>query len=210
MALSGDKVLLGLMLGAGEDTRASSDFLRELKARGLCDPILTAADGAPGLTRAVDECLPRSLRQRCMAHKMRNLESKVPPECRLEVKGAALEAYHPPSPKVADMMAAEVRQVYAASLPSAVKCFENDFTACVAYLQPLVAHRRPTRTTNLLERLLLEERRHTKTIPHAFGERVVLKLMFASRDRTSRSWLRVAVTHFTRQQLEAIRTNLHR
>ena len=36
------------------------------------------------------------------------------------------------------------------------------------------------RTTNLLERLFLEERQRTKVIPHAFGERPVLKLMYAA------------------------------
>jgi hypothetical protein len=33
---------------------------------------------------------------------------------------------------------------------------------------------------NLLERLFGEERRRTKVIPHAFGERAVLKLMYAA------------------------------
>lgn len=210
ITLAGAKVLLGLMPGTKEDTRAASDFIRDLKARGLRDPILTATDGAPGLIRAVEECLPRSLRQRCLAHKMRNLESKVPAECWREVKGAALAAYHAPSPKVADMMAAEFRHAYAASLPSAVKGFDDDFAACVAYLQLPVAHRRATRTTNLLERLFLEERRRTKTIPHAFGERAVLKLMFASLDRASRTWQRVTITDFERRQLETIRENIHR
>jgi hypothetical protein len=36
------------------------------------------------------------------------------------------------------------------------------------------------RTTNLLERLFLEERRRTKIIPHAFGERPVSKRMYAA------------------------------
>jgi hypothetical protein len=42
---------------------------------------------------------------------------------------------------------------------------------------------RRTRTTNLLERLFLEERRRLKIIPNAFGEKPVLKLMFAAMTR---------------------------
>jgi transposase-like protein len=206
----GHKVLLGLMPGTKEDTSAASDFIRDLKARGMKDPILASTDGAPGLIRAVEECLPRTLRQRCLAHKMRNLESKVPAELWREVKGAALAAYHAPSPKVAEMMAAEFRKAYAHSLPSAVKCFDDDFAACIAYLKVPVAHRRATRTTNLLERLFLEERRRTKTIPHAFGERAVLKLMYAALDRASRSWQRVAITDFERKQLETLREEINR
>jgi len=40
-------------------------------------------------------------------------------------------------------------------------------------------HRKVIRTTNLLERLFLEERGRTKLIQHAFGERSVMKLMHA-------------------------------
>ena len=34
-----------------------------------------------------------------------------------------------------------------------------------------ITHRRALRTTNLLERLFLEERRRLKIIPNAFGEK---------------------------------------
>ena len=44
------------------------------------------------------------------------------------------------------------------------------------------------RTTNLLERLFLEERHRTKIIPHAFGERLVLKLMWAAVIRAADWW----------------------
>jgi hypothetical protein len=41
----------------------------------------------------------------------------------------------------------------------------------------------PARTTDLLERLFVEERRRPKIIPDTFGERPVLKLMFGSAKR---------------------------
>jgi transposase-like protein len=65
---SGHKVLLGLTPGTKEDTPSCRDFLRDLTARGLLDPILVITEGAPGLIGAVEEVFPRSLRQRCLAH----------------------------------------------------------------------------------------------------------------------------------------------
>jgi putative transposase len=50
---SGHKVLLGLAPGTKEDTASCRDFLRDLKARGLVDPILGATDGAPGLSAII-------------------------------------------------------------------------------------------------------------------------------------------------------------
>ena len=38
-------------------------------------------------------------------------------------------------------------------------CFMDDFEACIAHLRLPISHRRATRTTNLLERLFVEERR---------------------------------------------------
>jgi hypothetical protein len=41
------------------------------------DPILLASGGPPGIIRTIEECFPRSARQRCLAHRMRNLAVKV-------------------------------------------------------------------------------------------------------------------------------------
>ena len=71
-----------------------------------------------------------------------------------------------------------------------------------------IAHRRAIRTTNLLERLFGEERRRTKVIPHAFGERAVLKLMYASLLRASQSWRRVVISDFELRQIDDLRTEL--
>ena len=43
-----------------------------------------------------------------------------------------------------------------------------------------ITHRRAIRTTNLLERLFVEERWRLKIIPSACGEKAVLKLMFGA------------------------------
>ena len=206
----GAKVLLGLQPGTKEDTASCRDFLRDRKARNLNDPLLVATDGAPGLIRAVEEVFPRSLRQRCLAHKMRNLEAKVPGEIWRAVKGAAYAAYQAGSPKLAQMAKEDFVVQYERDYPSATACFLDDFEACVSYLQLPMAHRRATRTTNLLERLFLEERRRTKTIPHAFGERAVLKLMYAALIRASDSWRGVMITEFEVKQLDQLREHLNR
>jgi len=64
--------------------------------------------------------------------------------------------------------------------------------------------------TNLLERLFGEERRRTKVIPHAFGERAVLKLMYAALIRAAERWRGLRMTEFERRELIAIRNELDR
>lgn len=205
---NGAKVLLGLSPGSKEDTVSCREFLRDLKARGLVDPLLAVTDGAPGLIRGVEEVLPRSLRQRCLAHKVRNLEAKVPAERWREVKGHALAAYQAASPVMARLVCDEFVKRFERELPSATACFLDDFEACIAHLRLPIAHRRVARTTNLLERLFGEERRRTKVIPHAFGERAVLKLMYAALVRAAQTWRRVVLSEFELRQLETLREEL--
>jgi len=78
ITLEGQKVLLHPSPGTKEDTESCRAFFQDLKRRGLGDPRFVATDGAPGLIRAVEECFPRSVRGRCLAHRMRNLQSKIP------------------------------------------------------------------------------------------------------------------------------------
>ena len=97
---------------------------------------------------------------------------------------------------------------YERELPAVVQCFRDDFDACIALLRFPLRHRRVVRTTNLLERLFLEERRRTKIIPHAFGERPVLKLMYAAVIRAADRWRGLTVGEFEQRQLRAIREEL--
>ena len=92
--------------------------------------------------------------------------------------------------------------------PSATACFGDDFEACIAHLRMPITHRRAIRTTNLLERLFVEERRRLKTIPNAFGEKAVLKLMFGAVIRAAERWRAIRVSELERRQMCAVREEL--
>src|SRR5205085_1599447 len=80
--------------------------------------------------------------------------------------------------------------------------------------KPIPAEREGTAilipVTNLLERLFGEERRRTKVIPHAFGDRAVLKLMYAALIRAAERWRGIKITEFEQRQLKAIRDEIDR
>jgi putative transposase len=204
----GKKALLHLAPGTKEDTASCREFFHDMRRRGLPDPLLVVSDGAPGIIRAIEECFPRALRQRCLAHKMRNLASKVPEHLWPEFKAHAAACYQAASPALARVLGDDIRTTYSGELPSAVACLEDDFEACIAHLKFPLGHRRAIRTTNLLERLFGEERRRTKVIPHAFGERAVLKLMYAALIRAAERWRGIRTTEFEQRQLRAIRQQI--
>jgi transposase-like protein len=204
----GRKVLLHLALGNKESYENWLGFLRDMLRRGLQAPVQTTTDGSPALIRAVEEVFPRSLRQRCLAHKTRNVLDKVPDSVRAEVKGMIQASYYAPNQEVASMIAAEVLDAYQDRYPAAMRSFQDDWEACIAYLRCPAVHHKRIRTTNLLERSFLEERRRTKVIPRFFTEKSCIKLVFATLWRASQRWQGVKLSELERQQLKLLRREL--
>jgi putative transposase len=202
------KAMLHLALGNKESYQNWLEFLGDMVRRGLQTPVQVTTDGAPGLMRAVEEVFPNSLRQRCLAHKTRNVTDKVPDSVRAEIKNAVRAAYYAPNHEVADMIAADVLKTYQSTYPAAMRSFQDDWEACIAYLRCPAAHHKRIRTTNLLERSFLEERRRTRTIPRFFTEKSCLKLVFATLWRASQRWQGVKMTEIERQQLKLLRREL--
>ncbi len=82
-------------LGMRESFEDWQSFGRDLISRGLGAPMLIVADGAPGLTKAIEQSWPASDRQRCCVHRARNLYSKLPDRERERVKHAYRQALRP-------------------------------------------------------------------------------------------------------------------
>ena len=209
LTFEGKKVLLHLMSGSKEDHETVSAFFQDMRGRGLGDPLLVVCDGAAGIIKAIETCFPRSARQRCLFHRMSNLAAKISREDAWPDFGErARAAYQAPSRAIARDLARSLSKDFEREFPTAVSCFRDDFEACIAHLRMPVRHRKAIRTTNLLERLFGEERRRMKVIPNAWGERPVLKLMFAAMTRASQKWRPIGITGFERRQMTAVRKEL--
>src|SRR5512139_2144867 len=204
----GSRVLLHLTLGNKESYENWKDLLRDLVKRGLKVPLVVTSDGAPGLIRAIEQMWPRSLRQRCLVHKIRNIVNKLPSEAIPEVKAHLRSVFEAPTYEVGRKRAQEVLEKYQDLYPSAMKAFAEDLEACLSHLRCPVAHRRVIRTTNLLERTFEEEKRRSKVIPRFFDEKSCLKLAFATLIRVSQRWRRIRISAFELGQIDRLRREL--
>jgi len=196
------------VLGTTESYEACLELFRDLTRRGLPTPLSVTSDGAPGLLRAIEEAFPRSLRIRCWAHKMRNVLDKVPESAREEVKAHLQAVRDAPTPEAGEQAAAKVLERFGQEYPSAMRSFSTDLEASLAHLRLPIAHRKYVRTTNLIERSFVEERRRTKTIPYFTTEKSCLKLVFATLWRASERWQRVRITELERKQLDVLARDL--
>ena len=163
-------------------------------------PLLVISDGAAGLINAAETALPRSLRQRCLIHRCRNVLAKVPAEAQRELRDAywatfdtedLIAAGLQPGP---GLVAAVQRRIdafaekYGRAYPAAVKCLLTDRDQLTSYLPFPVEHHRRIRHSNFIERTFGETRRRVKVIGRLPGEASCLNLVWAVLDRASRGW----------------------
>jgi transposase-like protein len=204
----GKPVFVALAPGGSESTDAWADFLDELKGRGLTPPLLVISDGAAGLIGAAETSLARSLRQRCLIHRARNLLAKVPEHAQGEVKAAYWAVFDTgqltqgedalrPGPELVAAVQARVdafAETYQATYPAAVKCLLTDREQLTSYLRFPLEHHRRIRHSNFIERTFGETRRRVKVIGRLPGEASCLSLVWAVLDRASRGWRGLTMT----------------
>ena len=185
---NGGKVLLDMTTGNSESYETSIDFLRGMVKRGLRTPLTITTDGARGLIKAIEVMWPKSKRIRCWFHKMQNLQAKVPPPAWNEFKALVQDVRDAPNFEEGKERMASIVEKYADQFPEACRCLKDDAEASLNHLYLPVRHRQYVRTTNLVERSFVEERRRTKTIPHLWDEKSLIKLVFATLIRVSDRW----------------------
>ena len=204
----GRKVLLSIRHGNKESYDNCLEIFRDLKKRGMNDPVLGTTDGAPGMTKAFREVFHKTLRQRCLFHKKGNILSKVPSTVISEMKIDLNAVYYAPDQKTALRNAEEFRRKYQSKYLSAVECFDDDLAACIQHLRCPAKHRKHITTTNLVERSFGEENRRSKVIPRFFTEKSGLKLVYATLIRVAMKWNALKFTFDEQSQILALRDHL--
>ena len=190
----GRKVLLHIEAAQSESEDSWTAFFQGMLNRGLRQPLAVMSDGHKGLKNAITRTFPQAKRQRCIAHKLRNILNKVPRQAQAEVKSYVKMAYYAADRDTAEYMAGQVIEKYSDLYPSMVRCFQEDLDACLTHLDFPEGHRKHIRTTNLIERSFVEEKRRTKIIPQHQNEKGAMKLVYGTLIRSAARWQRVTMS----------------
>jgi putative transposase len=204
----GRKVLLSLSTPKSESYESCLEVLRGLAKRGMQPPVTITTDGAVGLTKAIDAVWPKSLRIRCWFHKMQNLQQKIPAHLWPEVKALLVDMRDAPTPEKAEKRREAIVAQYQRELPEACRCLLDDAAASLNHLAVPQRHQQYVRTSNLVERAFVEERRRTKVIPHLWGEQSLVNLVFGVLIRVSDRWGKKCFSELEQQQIRRLRGKL--
>jgi putative transposase len=165
VAQSGYREILAVSEGAKEDTASWTNFLREMKQRGLKGVELFVSDKCLGLVENLADFFPEAKWQRCVVHFYRNVWTAVPTGKVKEV-AAMLKAIHAQEDaKAAKEKALQVvEKLRAMRLAKAAEIVENGIDETLSYYAMPPEHWRCLRTNNPLERLMREIRRRTRVV----------------------------------------------
>ena len=165
VAQSGYREILAVSEGAREDKASWTQFLRELKDRGLKGVELFVSDKCLGLVDNLAEFYPEAKWQRCIVHFYHNVWTAVPTG-KVKAVAAMLKAIHAQedaqsAKEKARQVAIKLREM---RLARAAEIVEAGIDETLSYYSMPSEHWRCLRTNNPLERLMREIRRRTRVV----------------------------------------------
>jgi putative transposase len=166
----------------GESQNAWEGFLNDLYRRGLMGSKteLIITDGGPGLHAALEVSYPRISKQRCWAHKVRNVLDKVKKRDQEKIKKMMNKIWGAANRQKATQaywkLAHEWRSIY----PGAVTCLEKDLDDLLAFYSIADSNLwKKIRTTNLIERAFREVKRRTRPMGVFTNKESMERIVFA-------------------------------
>jgi transposase-like protein len=176
----------------GESQVAWEVFLTRLKDRGLNgkEAHLAILDGNKGSWNALDLVFPGLPRQRCWAHKLRNVINHVPRKLQKPCCSAAAKIYCASSYGKALKAFKRWKAVWKPIVPEAVKCLELDLEALLVFYRVVPKELWvKVRTTNIIERIFREVRRRTRPMSCFQNTESVERIIYAIFYRQNVLWM---------------------
>jgi transposase-like protein len=195
----GQRELVSFRQASSESEAQWLAFLQDLYNRGLEGKRLrlVTTDGCPGLHNALEVVYPYAPRQRCWAHKLRNVASRLRRKdkepCLDEAKGIYLS--HTRREGVARYR--EWASRWQEIAPDAVACLGKDLEELLPFLDCPRSHWKKVRTTNAIERTFREVRRRTRPMSCFQNPASVDRIVYGVISHLNKNWKARPLPQFT-------------
>ena len=195
----GTRQLISFRQAPSESEAQWQALLDDLRQRGLEGKALEliTTDGCTGLHQALGTVYPYVKRQRCWAHKLRNVAAKLKRRYQKECLAGAKTIYQAETRRDAigcfRLWATDWRTLE----PAAVDCLEKDLDELLTFLDCPREHWRKIRTTNVIERAFREIRRRTRPMSCFQNPQSVDRIIYGVIAHLNKSWKERPLLQFT-------------
>jgi putative transposase len=197
--VDGRRELIDFTVANAESEKKWWRFLNDLYRRGLTGEALglVITDGNKGLENAVDLVWPFVKRQRCWAHKLRNvanyLKKKYVDRCIKDAK----TIYDAKNRKEAERAYGKWEKKWASVAPKAVRCIEKDLEELLNFYSCPKEIWVKVRTTNVIERAFREVRRRTRPMSCFNNVQSIERIVYAMLSHLNEQWGKKPLNEFT-------------
>ncbi len=188
--LDGRRELIDFLVTNHESEKHWEGFLNNLYGRGLTGDALglVATDGNRGLENAVDTVYPHAKRQRCWAHKLRNVSDKLRKRDQEKCIKEARNIYSANSRSEAIQEHRSWAKRWKPVEPDAVKCLERDMEELLNFYSCPKEMWIKLRTTNVIERAFREVRRRTRPMTCFNNSQSIERIVYAVLNHLNSQW----------------------
>jgi transposase-like protein len=167
ICFDGRREVIDFRLAKSESESEWEAFLENLYKRGIkgAKLELITVDGGGGLNAAQADVYPEVARQRCWAHKLRNVADKVRVKHREQCIAGAHMIYQAGNYRTAAKLCRQWAARWRKLEPKAVACLEEDIEELLAHMRVLAREPelwKTVRTTNVIERQFRELRKRIR------------------------------------------------
>lgn len=199
ITVNGKRELIDFMVIKHETERRWEGFLNNLYNRGVIGETLglIITDGHAGLENAVDTVYPYAKRQRCWAHKLRNVSNYLRKKDQNKCIDEARAIYSTENRKEAIKAFNKWSGRWRVAYPKAVKCIEKDLEELLNFYYCPPEIRVKVRTTNVIERAFREVRRRTRPMSCFNNTQSIERIVYAVLSHLNDQWGRKPLKEFT-------------
>jgi putative transposase len=197
----GTREVISFRQESAESQPCWQKLLNDLYRRGLKGESLKliVTDGCPGLIGALEEVYPDTPRQRCWAHKLRNVANCCRKANEQAVISDARPIYLADTRREARSRYLDWKAKWESLEAKAVACLGRDLESMLTFLDLPAEHRKMMRTTNIIERLFREVRRRTNPMTCFANAASCDRIIYSVFVRFNHRWESRPLANFTQQ-----------
>jgi transposase-like protein len=200
---SGQREIIGVDAGSAESGPFWLSFLRDLVARGLNGVQLVTSDAHEGLKTAIAAVFAGASWQRCRAHFMLNLLTKVPKSAQPLVAPLVRSIYEQTTPEDVQARHRQVVEQLHARFADAAAALDTAGPEILAFTAFPSAHWRQIWSNNPQERLNKEIRRRTDVVGIFPNRDASIRLIGAVLAEQNDEWL-IARRYFSEESMKLL------
>ena len=186
----GSRDILAIHIGPSEGAHQWSLYIEDLKRRGVEDVLFFAVDGLSGFSEAISRVYPQATVQRCIVHMIRTSLIGVADKDRKAVVRDLRTVYQASDERSALQALEAFEDKWGKRYAHIGKKWRDNWLELTAFLDFGPEIRRMVYTTNAVENVHRQMRKVTKTKGAWCTDKALMKQLYLSLMRNSKSWNR--------------------